>query len=188
MTTDQDPCEILAALTDKQRETLDLLAEPNLRKQVAYKLGISEETVKQRFRASKRILGGVTRTDVLQTYKRLCAECAARQKTAENGQKRPTGIYLKGMYPLHRIGLPLPPNAQAPQVLEARAVFTLSDAAATNGRPSENEWPLAMKGLEALDRQFGFWGRLLAIIGGAALLTLITLAMVVIGQLLSTIF
>ena len=66
-----DSAFVLARLTGKQREVLDLLIEHNTSKQIARRLGISPHTVDQRIQFAKDKLGAVSRNEAALTYRRL---------------------------------------------------------------------------------------------------------------------
>src|SRR6187455_753788 len=62
---------MLAGLTTKQREVLDLLIEHKTSKQIARQLGISPHTVDQRIFFAKEKLGAGSRSEVAVAYRRL---------------------------------------------------------------------------------------------------------------------
>ena len=62
---------VLASLTDKQREVLDLLLEHKTSKEIARALQISPHTVDQRIQFAKDKLGAATRNEVAAAYRRL---------------------------------------------------------------------------------------------------------------------
>ena len=62
---------ILAGLTRKQREVLDLLIEHKTSKEIARTLGISPHTVDQRIQFAKDKLGAATRNEAAAAYRRL---------------------------------------------------------------------------------------------------------------------
>jgi len=61
----------LAALTDKQREVLDLLIEHKTSKEISRLIGISPHTVDQRLAQARAKLGGGNRGEVANEYRRL---------------------------------------------------------------------------------------------------------------------
>jgi DNA-binding CsgD family transcriptional regulator len=61
----------LAALTDRQRQVLDLLIEHKSSKEIARALDISPHTVDQRIRFARDKLGVRTRSEVAVAYRRL---------------------------------------------------------------------------------------------------------------------
>ena len=63
----------LAALTDKQREVLELLLEHKTSKEIARELEISPHTVDQRIDFAKRKLGARSRSELAMTFRRLVA-------------------------------------------------------------------------------------------------------------------
>ena len=62
---------LLASLTDKQREVLDLLLEHKTSKEIARALQISPHTVDQRIQFAKDKLGAATRNEAAAAYRRL---------------------------------------------------------------------------------------------------------------------
>ena len=66
---------MLAGLTTKQREVLDLLIEHKTSKEIARQLGISPHTVDQRIQFAKEKLGASSRSEVAQLYRRLIEIC-----------------------------------------------------------------------------------------------------------------
>lgn len=66
---------MLAGLTAKQREVLDLLLEHKTSKEIARDLGISPHTVDQRIQFAKEKLGATSRSEVAQLYRRLVEIC-----------------------------------------------------------------------------------------------------------------
>ena len=66
---------MLAGLTTKQREVLDLLIEHKTSKEIARELGISPHTVDQRIQFAKEKLGASSRSEVAQLYRRLIEIC-----------------------------------------------------------------------------------------------------------------
>jgi DNA-binding CsgD family transcriptional regulator len=66
---------MLAGLTPKQREVLDLLIEHKTSKEIARQLGISPHTVDQRIQFAKEKLGANSRSEVAQLYRRLVEIC-----------------------------------------------------------------------------------------------------------------
>jgi DNA-binding CsgD family transcriptional regulator len=86
---------MLAGLTAKQREVLDLLIEHKTSKEIARELGISPHTVDQRIQFAKEKLGASSRSEVALLYRRLIEICgqltyedsgiAASPEMADNG-------------------------------------------------------------------------------------------------------
>lgn len=66
---------VLAGLTAKQREVLDLLIEHKTSKEIARQLGISPHTVDQRIQFSKEKLGAASRNEAAAVYRQLVAIC-----------------------------------------------------------------------------------------------------------------
>jgi len=66
---------MLAGLTAKQREVLDLLIEHKTSKEIARELGISPHTVDQRIQFAKEKLGAGSRSEVALLYRRLIEIC-----------------------------------------------------------------------------------------------------------------
>jgi len=66
---------MLAGLTAKQREVLDLLIEHKTSKEIARELGISPHTVDQRIQFAKEKLGASSRSEVALLYRRLVEIC-----------------------------------------------------------------------------------------------------------------
>jgi len=62
---------VLAGLTAKQREVLDLLIEHKTSKEIARRLGISPHTVDQRIQFAKEKLGATSRNEAAAVYRRL---------------------------------------------------------------------------------------------------------------------
>ncbi len=88
---------ILARLTAKQREVLDLLIEHKTSKEIARTLGISPHTVDQRIQFAKEKLGAVSRSEAALTYRRLTETYG--QSTYED-----SGIALSGPLPESGVG------------------------------------------------------------------------------------
>ena len=92
---------MLAGLTEKQREVLDLLIEHKTSKEIARQLGISPHTVDQRIQFAKEKLGASSRSEVALLYRRLVEICgqltyedsrmAAAAAFAENGRGTQAG-------------------------------------------------------------------------------------------------
>jgi DNA-binding CsgD family transcriptional regulator len=70
-----EPREALAALTDKQREVMNLVCEDFSYKEIARKLRISVRTVEQRVAAARSRLGTRDRASTARAYRRLMAIC-----------------------------------------------------------------------------------------------------------------
>ena len=63
--------QLLAGLTGKQRQVLDLLIEHKTTKEIARTLGISPHTVDQRIQFAKEKLGAANRSEAAVVYRRL---------------------------------------------------------------------------------------------------------------------
>jgi DNA-binding CsgD family transcriptional regulator len=70
-----DEHNLLASLTAKQREVLDLLLEHKTSKEIARILQISPHTVDQRIQFAKDKLGAQSRSEVAVLYRRLLEIC-----------------------------------------------------------------------------------------------------------------
>lgn len=66
---------VLAGLTPKQRQVLDLLIEHKTSKEIARQLGISPHTVDQRIQFAKEKLGAANRNEAAALYRRLTEIC-----------------------------------------------------------------------------------------------------------------
>lgn len=66
---------VIASLTDKQREVLDLLIEHKTSKEIARRLDISPYTVDQRINCAKDKLGARTRGEAAMAYRELIETC-----------------------------------------------------------------------------------------------------------------
>ena len=92
---------MLAGLTAKQREVLDLLIEHKTSKEIGRELGISPHTVDQRIQFAKEKLGANSRSEVAQLYRQLIEICgqltyqdsriAASAAEADNGHGTQAG-------------------------------------------------------------------------------------------------
>jgi DNA-binding CsgD family transcriptional regulator len=71
MSTKLISIDMLARLTVKQREALDLLVKHKTSKEISRILGVSPHTVDQRIEHAKRTLGAATRGEVAQAYLEL---------------------------------------------------------------------------------------------------------------------
>lgn len=68
---------VLALLTAKQRDVLDLLIDHQTSKEISRTLGISPHTVDQRIMLARAKLGVASRSEVAQAYRRLVADSQA---------------------------------------------------------------------------------------------------------------
>ncbi len=75
---------MLAGLTAKQREVMDLLIEHKTSKEIARLLEISPHTVDQRIQFAKEKLGAASRNEAAAVYRRLVEICG--QLTYENSR------------------------------------------------------------------------------------------------------
>jgi DNA-binding CsgD family transcriptional regulator len=66
---------VLASLSEKQRQVLDLLIQHKTSKEIARLLGISPHTVDQRIRFARDKLGARTRSEAAIAYRRLLETC-----------------------------------------------------------------------------------------------------------------
>lgn len=87
---------MLAGLTAKQREVLDLLIEHKTSKEIARALGISPHTVDQRIQFAKEKLGASSRNEAALVYRRLLEICGQltyeESHIAELARNPDTGI------------------------------------------------------------------------------------------------
>ena len=81
---------LLDALTEKQREVLDLLIQHKTSKEISRLLGISPHTVDQRIMLARAKLNVASRGEVAQEYRRLLA--------ARDGQLPAQPIYEQSIY------------------------------------------------------------------------------------------
>lgn len=125
---------LLAELTAKQREVLDLLIEHKTSKEIARLLRISPHTVDQRIQLARDKLGARSRNEVAALYRRLVETYG--QMTYGNsylafaGPAGDTDVGTQGPFPecSHRDGLrsaSVPPGAEAdypvvPELFEGR--------------------------------------------------------------------
>lgn len=161
---------LLASLTDKQRQVLELLAQHKSSKEIARTLGISPYTVDQRITAAKHKLQAGGRGEVARLYRRLSYICE------------------KSAYEFPHVPEPIPVDDKPIQTESADPVFTFADAAVIEHHAPWDVEPVRTFGLEAFDRQFGIAGRCAAIVLLAASLALILLAMVAMAKTLSELF
>lgn len=157
----------LATLTEKQREVLDLVLQHQSSKEIARALQISPYTVDQRIAAARHKLGAASRGEMARTYAQL------RELCGETVYEFP-----------YVASLDLQPQSNG-QDLTQDPVYTLSDVALINIPAPWRPRPYSRTGLEALDTRFGIFGRIMAIFGLAAAISLMFLAMVSIAQTLS---
>jgi DNA-binding CsgD family transcriptional regulator len=67
--------EMIAGLTERQQQVLDLMLQHRTYKEIARELSISPHTVEQRVRAAKEKLGVHRRGDLATVYRELRATC-----------------------------------------------------------------------------------------------------------------
>lgn len=79
---ESDISAVLASLTPKQREVMDLLIQHKTSKEIARELGISPHTVDQRVQFAKDKLGVESRSEAAVEYRRLVALCQSPVSTA----------------------------------------------------------------------------------------------------------
>jgi DNA-binding CsgD family transcriptional regulator len=156
---------MLAGLTAKQREVLDLLIEHKTSKEIARELGISPHTVDQRIQFAKEKLGASSRSEVALLYRRLIEICG--QLTYESsGIAAPPDMADSG------------PGTQAgPLSALRRRERTWSD----QPRETEADYPVVP---ELFEGRYGTLIRLGAIIAIAVFLVILVLGgMAIISQL-----
>ncbi|MFO1255978.1 MAG: helix-turn-helix transcriptional regulator [Sphingomonadaceae bacterium] len=159
----------LATLTDKQREVLDLVLEHKSSKEIGRALSISPYTVDQRIAAARQKLNVASRGEVARAYAQLREICG------------------QSAYEFSYVGVADELDHCSPQDPHLDPVFALSDVAAIELSPPWQGKIDAGAGLEALDRRFGIFGRIIAVFGLAALIAMTFLTMVAIAQTLSKI-
>ena len=167
----------LASLTPKQLQVLDLVLEHKSSKEIARVLGISPPTVEQRIVAARSKLGASTRGELARAYTQLRASCGDKP-----GNSLP---YEESLYDFSQMADSLPFEQNERQAPDFNSIHTLADAGAFHIPAPWDDGPIAIKGLEALDQRFGVLGRLYAIIGLAAVLALMFLAMFAIARTLN---
>jgi DNA-binding CsgD family transcriptional regulator len=80
--------DMLARLTVKQREALDLLIKHKTSKEISRLIGVSPHTVDQRIEHAKRVLGASSRGELAQTYLELLR--ISEQLTCQESHIDPT--------------------------------------------------------------------------------------------------
>ncbi len=122
--SDSGDCNnVLTSLTDKQRAVLDLLIEHKTSKEISRILGISHHTVDQRIMLARAKLGGATRGEVAQAYRRLVTNSSAT-----------ASIYERSVYDFSAVALPFAPYQEP--VREDRTDWTQSPPSRLDARPS----------------------------------------------------
>ncbi|HEY6814623.1 MAG TPA: helix-turn-helix transcriptional regulator [Croceibacterium sp.] len=156
---------MLAGLTAKQREVLDLLIEHKTSKEIARELGISPHTVDQRIQFAKEKLGAGSRSEVALLYRRLIEICG--QLTYEN-----SGIAVA----------PVPAESGAgTQVGTFSSLKRWERAYSGQPRETETDYPVVP---ELFDGRYGTLIRLGAIIAIAVFLVILVLGgLAIISQL-----
>lgn len=157
----------LSALTDKQRDVLDLVLAHKSSKEIARALSISPYTVDQRITAARKKLGASTRRELALIYAGL------RETYGETAYQFP--YVVNKQFQAHEL----------PRDQFVDPVLTLSDTSFVRlNAPWQTESALLV-GLEALDNRFGVVGRIGVIFGFAAATALLLLAMLAIAETLS---
>lgn len=90
----EDEQALFSALTDKQRDVLDILILHKTSKEISRHLGVSPHTVDQRIEAAKRRLGAATRGELAQRYRYLVSVC--QRMTYEESLVDASAIPLDG--------------------------------------------------------------------------------------------
>lgn len=164
--TKTNPMELLTA---KQRDVLDLMVQHKSSKEIARALQISPYTVDQRVASARARLGASSRSELARIYSGLAAVC---ERSAYETS--------------HMASEPFTQHEEF-QVAQDGPVFTLSDSAHFDLSSTWNEAVPRMVGLEALDRRFGIFGRVLAIASLAFILAILVLVVASIATTLSAI-
>jgi hypothetical protein len=138
-------------------------------KEIARTLGISPYTVDQRIAAARQKLNVCTRGELARAYAELLEICG---QTA---------------YDFPHIAIDGESDQSDRRDLQLDPVIALSDVATLTMLPPWQAQTGSSAGLEALDRRFGIFGRVLAVFGLAAFIALMFLAMVAIAQTLTKI-
>lgn len=167
MTKISDISPRLSALTDKQRDVLDLVLAHKSSKEIARTLGISPYTVDQRITAARQKLGASTRRELALVYGGLrgtCGETAYQFPYVVNQQFQAQEL-------------------SRDQFVDP--VLTLSDTSFVRSSAPWQTESVRLVGLEALDNRFGVAGRIGVIFGLAVAIALLMLAMLAIAETLS---
>jgi DNA-binding CsgD family transcriptional regulator len=146
---------LLASLTEKQRQVLDLLIEHKTSKEIARLLNISPHTVDQRIQFAKEKLGAGSRGELAVVYRRLLEICG--KMTYDD-----SGIAARvpeGDGTTEPGELPEQPSTPKP----------------TKSGPPETEEPDYQAGGKLLEGRYGTLIRIGAIVGIAVLLLLVVL-------------
>ncbi len=163
---------VLALLTAKQRDVLDLLIDHKTSKEISRSLGISPHTVDQRIMLSRAKLGVASRSEVAQAYRRLLAD-----------HNPATSIYEQSVYdfsdvaPLHdAMHSPVQDDMVAGQALLSSRREAQPHAAMTGGDALDEAYYHVLP--EMFDGPYGTYLRL----GAIAVFTLF-LILIVLGGL-----
>ncbi len=160
---DRDPAEVLADLTPKQEEVLDLLLQHKTTKQIARELHIAPNTVDARIAAVREKWGTTDRKATARVYSHLLETC----------EKTPCGFSSLATDRLQ--------NQELFRDLPGSPVFTVADA------QTFGHWPVHPESrtvLEALDSRFGKAGRVGAVLGLAMTLAITLVAMLAVAEVL----
>jgi DNA-binding CsgD family transcriptional regulator len=164
---DRDPADVLSNLTVKQAEVLDLLLQHKTTKQIARELNIAPNTVDARIAAVRDKWGTPSRNATARVYAHLLETC----------EKPPCGF------------LPLDEDFIPDQVLlrdlPRSPHFSVSDVQTYEHLAWLGE---RRTGLEALDANFGKFGRVGAIVVLAMVLAVIVVASLAIADALEKFF
>ncbi|MBO0749445.1 MAG: helix-turn-helix transcriptional regulator [Porphyrobacter sp.] len=163
LVSDRDPAEVLADLTQKQVEVLDLLLQHKTTKQIARELGIAPNTVDARIASVREKWRTSDRKATARVYAHLLETC----------EKPPCGFSQVDSDVLH--------DHELFRELPGSPLFTIADAQAYGHWPVPTEKPTV---LEALDARFGRAGRIGAILGLAMTLAITLVASLAIAEVL----
>lgn len=159
--------DTLASLTDKQRAVLDLLIQHKSSKEIARALSISPYTVDQRIGAVRQKLRASNRSEVARAYAALLAICD------------------ESAYGFPYVETKALSDECANRAEGLEPTYTFSDAVTLKQSAPWEATPEPAFGLEAYDDRFGKSGRVIAILGLAAVLALTLLALVSMAKTLS---
>ncbi len=166
MSNPRDTQNLLAELTDKQRDVLDLLVQHKTSKQIARDLGISPHTVDQRILAARRKFSVETRNELAAEY------MAAHALTGKDT------LYGRSVYQSSHV------DHSAPRVDQGAGSDTVSaggNVHADNGiSPESTKPPVQYRVVpESFEGRYGYFWRLAALVGitlGLLIATLVGLA------------
>lgn len=163
--TDLNGSQILAGLTEKQRQVLDLLIEHKTSKEIARILGISPHTVDQRIQFAREKLGVCTRSEAAVAYRRLL-EASGK---ALAGPSAPAQT-------AHEVPAIAAPQPAADELEQARVVVEKPSPRALSGDASPPDVPPTFPtGRDLFEGRHGTLMRLGAIVAIAFLLVLLVL-------------